>query len=345
MGFFKKVRHSASSSAGVIQKTASTTKRKVDNTANIVLQHRDSVDVKRRKTANTLEKVSNIGLKSSEVVGKGAGVTRKIAQNPAVIAAVATYAPELLPGLIAVGLVAQGTEELADNVHKVSEHTGRASKVIAPPPRSTHARPPPGTVAHPQGDIRGHNATGEVPVSTVKGFLDRSYDSEQPVPGGYFIDPELSGKRVQVYNHPTKGAVVVHRGTDGAQDMLTDAKISGGASGGKRVDHSQKIQRQAEAKYGPENTMTMGHSLGGWLAEEVAHPHSRVLTLNKAAVPSELGKKIKPNQTDIRSEHDAVSAMSHSQHGGNRVTIPSASRHPLNEHKTDVLDRLGDQKV
>jgi hypothetical protein len=46
-------------------------------------------------------------------------------------------------------------------------------------------------------------------------------------------------------------------------------------------------------------------------------------TFNKAAVPSDIFKTIRPEQTDIRTNKDVVSALSIGQRGGKRETIKS----------------------
>lgn len=184
-------------------------------------------------------------------------------------------------------------------------------------------------------------------TSEVKSFLQHSY--AKPKKGtqiaGYKRDDSLSGQRAQVYTNAEGKAVVVHRGTSGIHDMVTDAQLSVGlGKHSARVKHAKKVQREAETKYGAGNTTTMGHSLGGYLAEKSASKESKVITLNKAALLKDIGKQIKQNQTDIRTEEDLVSKLSFNQKGGKRVTIKSTTKNPLKEHTLNVLDRV-DKKV
>ena len=183
---------------------------------------------------------------------------------------------------------------------------------------------------------------GKHHTTEVKSFLEHSYKKPQKGTeiNGYKRDDSLSGKRAQVYTNQEGKAVVVHRGTSGIHDMITDAKLSLGFNKSKRMSHAKKIQSRAEAKYGSGNTTTMGHSLGGHLAEKVAHKDSDVVTLNKAALPKDMFKKIKSNQTDIRTKRDLVSMLSKGQKGGTKVTIKSHSKDPLKEHGLDTLDRV-----
>ena len=184
-------------------------------------------------------------------------------------------------------------------------------------------------------------------VKSVKHFLNHSYmgKASKP-PEGYTKEESMSGKRVQVYEKDGQ-AVVVHRGTAGMHDVLTDAKYAMfGDVKGKRFKHSKRIQAEAEAKYGAENTTAMGHSLGGALAEKTASKDAKVITFNKAAGLNDVGRKIKANQTDIRTKNDLVSLISTTQkHRGDRVVLASDSYDALAEHTVDTLDRAGDIDV
>jgi hypothetical protein len=160
---------------------------------------------------------------------------------------------------------------------------------------------------------------------------------------GFHIDPSLSGERVQVwYNPTTKQAVVVHRGTAGFQDVMTDARLFFGDKSGKRFRHAENIQKKAEAKYGKEHVSTLGHSLGSSVAEKVGQDSKEVLTLNKPTTLEDLakGKKVSEKQTDVRTKYDPVSILRPYQKGNDAIEIESTTWNPLAEHKTDTLKRL-----
>ena len=160
---------------------------------------------------------------------------------------------------------------------------------------------------------------------------------------GFHIDPSLSGERVQVWYNPTTGqAVVVHRGTQGFQDVMTDARLFFGDKSGKRFKHAENIQKKAEAKYGRENISTIGHSLGSSVAEKVGQGSKEVLTLNKPTTLEDLakGKKVSEKQTDVRTKFDPVSILRPYQKGSDTIEIESTSYNPLAEHSTDTLKRL-----
>jgi hypothetical protein len=175
----------------------------------------------------------------------------------------------------------------------------------------------------------------------LKQFIDNSYRNVQkPRISGYVRDNNLSGRRVQVYHNPDTGSTnVVHRGTQGWKDVATDAAVAvGRLTGRKRYKHAKKVQAQAEAKYG--DVHTIGHSLGGLVAEKVGRK-GKVSTLNKAVGVLELNKRIKnKHQTDIRSTGDVVSALGGMQKKNNvhEIRAPFFSN-PLSEHSSVILQR------
>jgi hypothetical protein len=180
-----------------------------------------------------------------------------------------------------------------------------------------------------------------IPAGDMRKLLKQSYtDGGLEDIDDYKVDTKLSGQRVQVYQHePTKKAVVVHRGTKGAADVLTDLGLGFGYRG-NRFEHGLKVQKEAEAKYG--NVITLGHSLGAKIAEETAGKNSEVITLNKPTLPNEIlfGRRLfgNQNQTDVKSSLDPVSVLKLS--GKRDLVIPSQK-----EHSTDVLGRLDSNQI
>ena len=85
----------------------------------------------------------------------------------------------------------------------------------------------------------------------MKKLLKQSYAKKIEDVGEWKVDPTLSGQRVQVYKHKDGKTAVVHRGTQGSEDLLTDARLLVGNTSGKRFKHAEKIQKEAKEK----NTM------------------------------------------------------------------------------------------
>jgi hypothetical protein len=186
-----------------------------------------------------------------------------------------------------------------------------------------------------------------LPAGDLKELLKRSYDKKPSSFGDYKLDTELSGQRAQVYWNENMGkAVVVHRGTKGVQDMLTDVRYTLGDKSGKRFQHAKDIQNKANAKYGKENVITAGHSLGSVLGETaVKGSNQELITLNKPVGLADIGKTISKKQTDIKTTRDPVSILRGTQKGNAPLVIKSKTYNPLAEHSTETLERLDETDI
>ena len=190
---------------------------------------------------------------------------------------------------------------------------------------------------------------GSLSAKDTKDFLKSSYSKELKDINNYKIDKSLSGQRVQVYHNTTNNkTVVVHRGTASIQDWGTNLSMTLGHKG-KRFNHAKKIQKQAEEKYGKNNLITLGHSQGAKWAEMLGNKKNgnEVITLNKPTLPLDLiqGKKVKKNQTDIKTSSDPVSFLRGLQKGKKAKVMKSKTINPLKEHSVDVLNRLDDNEM
>ena len=172
-------------------------------------------------------------------------------------------------------------------------------------------------------------------------FLKQSYSKNLGNVGNFEVDKSLSGKRTQVYHDKNTGNTkVVHTGTNSLTDWITNSRYLMGNTSSKRFKHANKIQKQAEIKYGTDKTETLGHSLGAKIAEQVGGRSHQVTTLNKPVSAVDFGKKIKKNQTDYKTNLDPVSPFRFTQRGNKAVYIKSKTYNPLTEHSSDVLGRL-----
>lgn len=175
----------------------------------------------------------------------------------------------------------------------------------------------------------------------LKKLLDASYDSKK-TPKGFTKDTSLSGKRVSVFNDDAR-TYVVHRGTANLKDWFTDFQMALGFENGSRFRHSEKIQQKAEQKYGSDRVVTLGHSLGGRIAEKVGRKSQAIVTYNKATTPrSIIESYIAPNkkQHDIRTTNDIVSLPSLLQHHHNStITLDSHTANPLKAHNLDSITK------
>jgi hypothetical protein len=186
---------------------------------------------------------------------------------------------------------------------------------------------------------------GKLSTKYIKEFLKQSYHKKLQNIGDYDVDHSLSGQRVQVYKHKySPQTVVVHRGTKGLQDVYNDVKYALGMniSNSKRLKYANDIQKKAEQKYGKENITTLGHSLGSHISSSVGKDSKEVINLNKPIGIQDLYSKPLDSEYNVRTTLDPVSfLLPYSRHNNDKViTIPSKTINPLEEHKTDVLDRL-----
>jgi len=182
---------------------------------------------------------------------------------------------------------------------------------------------------------------GKLSSQDLQHFLKSSYDKKHSNYKDFVLDKSLSGQRVQVYHNPKTGqTVVAHRGTQGLRDWVTDARYALGDTSSKRFQHSAKIQKQAEMKYGAENVTSIGHSLGSQLAEKSSNKKTKeIITLNKPVNPNDLIRYSVPsNQTDIRTTHDPVSFLRPFERGKKAIVLPSDTLNPFTEHRMDVLN-------
>jgi len=200
----------------------------------------------------------------------------------------------------------------------------------------------------PQEEIREAEINGiGLPAGDLKELLSRSYNKKPSSFGDYKLDSQLSGQRGQVYyNEKMRKAVVVHRGTKGVQDMITDIRYTLGDKSGRRFKHAKNIQELANAKYGKENVITAGHSLGSVLGETaVRGKDQELITLNKPVGLADIGKTISKKQTDIKTERDPVSFLRGTQKGNAPLVIKSTSYNPLAEHSTETLGRVDESDI
>jgi hypothetical protein len=128
--------------------------------------------------------------------------------------------------------------------------------------------------------------------------------------------------------------------------MITDVRYTLGDKSGKRFKHAKNIQELANAKYGKENVITAGHSLGSVLGETaVKGKDQELITLNKPVGLADIGKTIGKKQTDIKTTRDPVSFLRGTQKGNSALVLKSKTYNPLAEHSTETLDRLDENTI
>ncbi len=180
-------------------------------------------------------------------------------------------------------------------------------------------------------------------ITTIQDLLKNSYKKNKKSNiDGYILDHELSGTRAQVYKNNDNKAVIVHRGTKGVQDVITDGLY--GLTGYKtnRFKHAEKVQKQAYDKYGKENTSSLGHSLGSLINNEVGKDAKQTINYNTPMVSiQDLLKGNKENHYEIRSTNDPFNYPRNLlPTRKNETLITNPSLNPLKAHSTNDLSKL-----
>ena len=179
----------------------------------------------------------------------------------------------------------------------------------------------------------------------LKRVLKASYEPNKKAKktlakSGFELDKKLSGQRAKVFtNKKTGQGNVVFRGTDNIHDVGTDLTLPTGLMPvTKRMKHTKKVARKAEAKYGDVNGF--GHSLGAILTER-SGVGGKIVTYNKASIGAKNRKK--GRQIDVRTSGDLVSILTPSH--SNNITIDSKKDNILKAHKLGHLKAIRDKKI
>jgi hypothetical protein len=185
---------------------------------------------------------------------------------------------------------------------------------------------------------------GKISAKDLKALHQSSYkkDKDKEV-GEWELDESISKPTASVYVHKkTKQPIVVHRGTE---PTLSDwannlAYVAGQSKKTKRYKDSEKVQKDAEAKYG--DTLTTAHSQGS-IYSKIAKNKKGIIDIN----PASMGE-VAEEGTTIRSKTDPVSLLAgvRNMFSKNKKNITtSAKLNPLEAHSLDVLDEVGDVEL
>lgn len=186
----------------------------------------------------------------------------------------------------------------------------------------------------------GHQFGGRIGKSSA--LIHASYETAKDKVGGFTLDKRFSTDDTRVYHNKKGVPTIVHRGTANGADWKDNALVAIGLGHlGGRHKRARAITEAVEKAYKrPANAI--GHSLGGRLAE-TSGARGNITTYNKAAGLGDLFKTTDKKQLDVRTGRDLVSALSVTQKGGARSTIPQESRGVthvgdlLNAHKLTNL--------
>jgi len=180
---------------------------------------------------------------------------------------------------------------------------------------------------------------GNIDNHELAKFVDAGYKtkSEAENVDGYVLDKELSTKRDKVYYDPNTGkAVHTIAGTDKAKDWSNNLLIPLGLHQySNRYKNAEKIQKEANKKYGKDNLSLVSHSQSGNIAQNLAKKKlvgDENITLNPAIIGSH-----NPKLKVVKSSGDVVSALTFTNKKDK--VIKSKTWNPLTEHSTKILTR------
>ena len=159
---------------------------------------------------------------------------------------------------------------------------------------------------------------------------------------GFKLIRKLSSREQKVFLDNQGNPFIAYTGSRKFEDFaITDTALLTGFHGfTPRFRKSQALAEKVRSRYHKPITM-VGHSLGGSLSEYSAHKDDKVITINKGAGLTQIGKKIQDSQTDLRSPTDIVSIFSNLQRGGKKIDIDgSFSINPLISHAASHLSKL-----
>jgi len=169
-----------------------------------------------------------------------------------------------------------------------------------------------------------------------KASYDNPLDAEKRLAQhGYKFQSDISSPESKVFLDPEDKPIILHRGTHRVEDWGTDLKSILLGKEGRRTREANALTKQVQEKYGKPVT-AYGTSLGGFLAEKSGAEN--VVTYNKGVSPKDIFKKIKPTQTDIRTNKDIISLPSVFQRGGKKKTVKLPFyTDVISAHSTTVL--------
>ena len=179
----------------------------------------------------------------------------------------------------------------------------------------------------------------------IKTILNASYKPQSEASAdlerlGYKYDPELSTMENKVFIDPkTNKPNIAYRGSVRVSDWIGNIGLGLGFKD-PQIEKRVQLAEQVKQKYG-QAPDTFGHSRGGLVSELAGEKTGgKSYTYNKATLPTDIFKTIRPEQTDIRTSSDIVSFLSGLQKGGKKETIKTNYKNIDDFVKSHSIDYL-----
>ena len=156
------------------------------------------------------------------------------------------------------------------------------------------------------------------------------------------LDKQLSNANHKIFIDKERNPTVVFRGSKNENDLMTDVLLGAGLEKySTRFRDSKKLIEDVRKKYHNKPITSASHSLGGSLSEYAGG--DKIITVNKGVGIGGIGKQLKPNQIDIRTNNDIVSLLSKTQSGSKKINIKTNHISPLSEHSHKNLSKLNNK--
>jgi hypothetical protein len=196
---------------------------------------------------------------------------------------------------------------------------------------------------------RFKNNSQGIRSNQVTDLIQASYQRNSPAEQignkyGLKLDSSLSNSEQKVFIDKNNNPTIAYTGSRKIGDWMTDGLLALGLEKySTRFRNAKQTIDNVKRKYGDKNITTLGHSLGGSLAEYAGG--NKIITIDKGVGLSGIGKRINKNQTDIRASNDLVSLLSNTQTGNRKkITIKDkANLNPLTAHNYRQLSKLNNK--
>ena len=149
------------------------------------------------------------------------------------------------------------------------------------------------------------------------GYSDKKEQKDGMLQYGYYRDNSLSNANEQVYWNPTEHKLLVNvsgthfydqNGNFSLSDVGTDAYLAAGhLKETERYKEGKDILDKSKRKYGVDNAIVTGHSLGAGVANGIASGKDKVYNVDSAYT---IGQKARENVKNYNTKGDIVSLFS-----------------------------------
>ena len=141
------------------------------------------------------------------------------------------------------------------------------------------------------------------------GYKNKKSQEGSLTKNGYIYDKDLSSDNHQTYYNPSSKKLIYNvTGSHNFSDFITDGYLAfGGLKNTSRFKEDEKILRKSKEKYGVNNAVITGHSLGSSIGSKIGKKNDQIYGLDGGYTFGQGG--IKNNDHQYRSAGDAVSIL------------------------------------